>query len=68
MITLDALNKLERRYKKRIRQMHYEMDRVMATVPQSAWSDVAPNFNRYISNEEVKLEWIQKRKKGHGKR
>ena len=68
MIKLAALNALERRYRKRIRQMYYEMDKVMNEVPKSAWSDVAPNFHRYISMEEVKLDWIEKRKKNYGKR
>ena len=65
MITKEALDKLEKRYRKRIRNMHNEMNRVMNQVPKSTWSDVAPNFWRYISKEETKLYWIQNRKKKH---
>ena len=68
MVTYKALTQLEKRYKKRIRQMYYELEKVMNEVPKSAWSDVAPNFHRYISREEVKLDWIETRKKNYVKR
>ena len=65
MITEKALSKLEKRYNKRIRQMHNEMRLLMNQVSRSTWSDVAPNFWNYIRQEEIKLAWIQQRKKNH---
>lgn len=64
MITKKALQVLEKRYTKRIRQMSYEYTKIVNQSPYWVQQDIAPNFRKSLDNEHRKLEWIKEKLNG----